>query len=68
MVFRMILVALKSIGMALLSEAVIKKLVIWGLEKLVESTKTTADNELLEMVKKAIYSPEDFEKQKKLED
>lgn len=54
----MVLEALKSIGKALLSalltEAFIKEIIIFLLEKLVEKTNNTLDNELLEKVKTAL--------------
>lgn len=45
---------LLSIGIRMLSEETIEKLLIWGMEKLAASTKTTVDDELLQMVKDAL--------------
>lgn len=47
-----ILKALTSIGLVLLSEAMIKEFIIWLAEKVANSTKTTIDNEFVEMVKR----------------
>lgn len=45
---------LMSLGMRLLSEKLLEELLIWLLEKLAASSKTKVDDELLEMVKKAL--------------
>ena len=50
---------LLSIGMRLLSEAVLEQLLVWVLEKLAASTKTKVDDELLEMVKSALEKKKD---------
>lgn len=40
---------LTKLAMSLVAEDVLKKLVLWGMEKLVASTENTWDNELLEI-------------------
>ena len=43
-----------SMGMKLLAGPVIEKMVLLGLEKLVQATDSKADDELLEVVKEAL--------------
>lgn len=45
---------LMSIGIKLLSESVLEKLILFAAEKLAKSTKTRVDDELFEIVKKAL--------------
>jgi hypothetical protein len=40
---------LTKLAMSLVAEDVLKKLVLWGMQRLVESTENTWDNELLEI-------------------
>lgn len=40
---------LTKLAMSLVAEDVLKKLVLWGMEKLVQSTENEWDNELLEI-------------------
>lgn len=47
-----IIKALSSLGLRLLSEKLIEELILWGLEKLAKSSKTRVDDELLEMAKR----------------
>ena len=62
MVAKIIIGTLKTIASALLTEAVIKRLVIWGLKKLSESSENKVDDELVAMIEKAVYNPEEFAK------
>ena len=52
--FAMVPKVLFRIGMQLLSEKVLEELILWSLEKLAKSSKTTIDDELFEIVKKAL--------------
>ena len=45
---------LLSLGIRLLNEKLVEELLIWGIGKLAASTKTNVDDELYEMVKKAL--------------
>jgi len=47
MIATLILKALSGLAMSLMSEKVIKELVLFGMKRLVESTKNTWDNELM---------------------
>jgi hypothetical protein len=49
MVATLILKALSGLAMSLMSEKVIKELVLFGMKRLVESTENTWDNELMEI-------------------
>ncbi len=51
---QIIISTLVSMGMKLLAGPVIEKVVILGLEKLVEATDSKADDELLAVVKEAL--------------
>lgn len=64
MVINAILGTLKTIAGALLTEAVLKRLVVWGIKRLAEYSDNTVDDELADMVEKAVYKPEEFEKEK----
>lgn len=48
-----ILAILTKLGWMLLTEKVIKKVIIVGLEQLVKKTKTDADDQLLQTIKEA---------------
>ena len=52
--FAMVPKVLFSIGMKVLSEKLLEELLLWSLQKLAESSKTTVDDELFAMVKKAL--------------
>ena len=43
-----------GIGMRLLSEKLIEEIILWGLKKLALSSKTKIDDELYQMVEKAL--------------
>ena len=45
---------LMSIGMRLLSEKLLEELILFGLKKLSESTKTKVDDEIFKMVEEAL--------------
>ncbi len=47
-----LLKALTSLAMALVSEEVVKEVVLFAMRKLVKSTKNTWDDELLEIAEK----------------
>lgn len=47
-----ILKALTSIGLSLISEKAIKEFLLWILQKGADSSKATWDNELVDLVKK----------------
>ena len=47
---------LKAILLSLITESLIKKIVIMGLEKLAKSTKNEVDDKIVEEVKKALES------------
>ena len=49
-----VIAKLLGLGMKLVTAAVIEKVVILLLERLVKSTKSTVDDELLEVVKEAL--------------
>jgi hypothetical protein len=49
MIATLILKALSGLAMSLMSEKVIKELVLFGMKRLVESTENTWDNELMEI-------------------
>lgn len=50
----MILNLLKTITLSMLSERVIKRLIIVGLEYLAKSTKNTVDDDIVKIVKDAL--------------
>ena len=52
--FAMLPKVLMGIGMQLMSEKLLEELILWSLEKLAKSSKTKVDDELFEMVKKAL--------------
>ena len=52
MIFQVILKALTGLAMRLVSEEIAKELILYGLSKLVQSSKNTWDDELLEIAKK----------------
>ena len=51
---QIVIAKLLGLGMKLVTAAVIEKVVIILLERLVKSTKSTVDDELLEVVKEAL--------------
>lgn len=52
---------LKAIMMALLTESFIKEIVVYGLEKLAESTDNKVDDEIIAMVKRSLEAPKEQE-------
>lgn len=49
-----ILSALKGMAARMLTAAIIERIVIWGLEELVKSTRSKADDELLKIIKEGL--------------
>ena len=52
MIATLLLKALSGLAMSLMSEKVIKELLLFGMKRLVESTENTWDDELLEIAEK----------------
>ena len=49
---------IKKIVLSLVTEKLVKRVVVWGLEKLAESSKNKIDDEVVKIVKEALEKGE----------